>query len=97
MPLEFIGTGNKSILVRLNVQHLHYSDIIMSVTVSQITSLSIVYSAIYSGADLRKQWGSASLAFVKWGNSPVISEFHNSPHKEPVMQKMFPFNDVIMK
>ena len=32
---------------------------------SQITSLTIVYSTVYSGADQRKQQSSASLAFVR--------------------------------
>ena len=32
---------------------------------SQITSLTIVYSAVYSGADQRKHQSSASLAFVR--------------------------------
>ena len=70
----------------------HYSDIIMSVMTSQITSLTVVYS-VYSGTDQRKHQSSASLAFV-WGihRWPV-----NSPHKWPVMPKMFPFDDVIMK
>ena len=47
---------------------------------------------IYSVADQRKHQSSASLAFV-WGIHlwPV-----NSPHKWPVTQKMFPFDDVIM-
>ena len=31
---------------------------------SEITSLTIVYSAVYSGADQRKHQSSASLAFV---------------------------------
>ena len=31
----------------------HYSDVIMAATASQITSLTIVYSTIYSGADQR--------------------------------------------
>ena len=59
---------------------------------SQITSLTIVYSIVYSGADQSKHQGSASLAFV-WGihRGPV-----NSPHKWSVTRKMFPFNDVIM-
>ena len=71
----------------------HYNDIIMSVIASQITSLSIVYSTVYSDADQRKHQSSASLAFV-WGIHwwPV-----NSPHKGPVLRKMFPFDDVIMK
>ena len=64
----------------------------MSKMASQITSFSIVCSTIYTGADQSKHQSSASLAFVqgihRW---PV-----NSPHKGPVMRKMFPFDDVIM-
>ena len=65
----------------------------MGAMASQITSLTIVYSTVYSGADQRKHQSSASLAFV-WGIHwwPV-----NSPHKWPVTRKMFPFDDVIMK
>ena len=60
---------------------------------SQITSLTIVYSTVHSGADQRKHQSSASLAFV-WGiHRPPV----NSPQKWPVTQKMFPFDDVVMK
>ena len=64
----------------------------MGVVASQITSLTIVYSTVYSDADQRKHQISASLAFV-WGihRGPV-----NSPHKWPVTRKMFLFDDVIM-
>ena len=41
---------------------------------SQITSLTIVYSTVYSGAEQRKHQSSASLAFYA-GNSPVAGEF----------------------
>ena len=41
---------------------------------SQITSLTIVYSAVYSGADQREHQSSASLAFV-WGIHRGTSEF----------------------
>ena len=60
-----------------------YNDVIMSAIISQITSLTIVYSTIYSGTEQRKHGSSASLAFV-WGihRWPV-----NSPHKRPVTQK----------
>ena len=72
--------------------NIHYDDVIMDTIASQITSLTIVYSAVYSGADQSKHQSSASLAFV-WGihRGPV-----NSPHKWPVTRKMFPFDDVIM-
>ena len=60
---------------------------------SQITSLTIVYSAVYSGADQRKHQSPASLAFVGGIHRGSV----NSPHKWPVTRKMFPFDDVIMR
>ena len=70
----------------------HYGDFIMGTIASQITSLTVVYSTVYSDAVQRKHQSSASLAFV-WGihRGPV-----NSPHKWPVTRKMFPFDEVIM-
>ena len=44
---------------------LHYSNVTMSVMASQITSLMIVYSIIYSGSDQRKHQCSESLDFVR--------------------------------
>ena len=41
-------------------------DVIMTTIASQITSLTVVYSTVYSDADQRKHQNSASLAFV-WG------------------------------
>ena len=43
----------------------HYNDVIMSAIVSQITSLTSLYSTVYSDADQRKHQSSASLAFVR--------------------------------
>ena len=64
----------------------------MGAMASQITSLTIVYSTVYSGADQRNHQSSASLAFVqgihRW---PV-----NSSHRWPVTRKLFSFDDVIM-
>ena len=65
---------------------VHYNDVILGAIASQITSLTIVYSTVYSVADQRKHENSASLAL--W---PV-----NSPHNGPVSRKMFPFDDIIM-
>ena len=59
---------------------------------SQITSLTFVYSTVYSDADQRKHQSSASLAFVRGIHRGPV----NSPHKWPVTRKMFPFDDVIM-
>ena len=65
----------------------------MSTMRSRITSLTTVYSTVYSGADQRKHQSSMSPAFV-WG----IHQWPlNSPHKRPVTWKMFPFDDVIIK
>ena len=60
---------------------------------SQITSLTIVYSTVYSDADQRKHQSSASLAFVRGIHRGPV----NSPHKWPVTRNMFPFDDIIMK
>ena len=70
----------------------HYCDVIIGAMVSQITSLTIVYTAVHSDPAQRKHQSSASLAFV-WGiqRRPV-----NSPRKWPLTRKMFPFDDVIM-
>ena len=67
------------------------SVVIMSAMASQITSLMIVYSTVYSGAYQRKHQSSASLAFVRGIHRWPV----NSPHKWPVTPKMFPFDDVI--
>ena len=64
----------------------------MSVMASQITSLTIVWSTVYSGADQRKLQSSASLAFVRGIHQWPV----NSTHKGPVTRKMFPFDYVIM-
>ena len=70
----------------------HYSDVIMSVMVSPITGISIVYPPVCSDIDQSKHQSCTSLVFVR--------EIHwwplNSPHKGPITQKMFPFDDVII-
>ena len=71
---------------------VHYCDVIMSAMASQITSVSIVYTTVCSGADQRKHQSSALLAFVRGIHRWPV----NSPHKGPVTRKMFPFDDVIM-
>ena len=71
----------------------HYNDVIMGVMASQITSLMIIYSIVYSGADQRKYQSSASLAFVRGIHRWPV----NSLHKGPVTRKMFSFDDIIMK
>ena len=64
----------------------------MTMLASQITSLTVVYSIVYSGVIQRKHQSSASLAFVREIHRGPV----NFPHKWPVTRKMFPFDDVIM-
>ena len=53
--------------------------------VSQMTSLAIVYSTVYSGADQRTLQCSVSLAFVRGIHRWPV----NSPHKWPVTREKF--------
>ena len=70
----------------------HYHDVIMDAIASQIPSLTIAYSTVYSDADERQHQSSTSLAFVRGIHRWLV----NAPHKWPATWKMFPFDDVIM-
>ena len=59
----------------------YYNDVIITAMAFQFTSLTSVYSTVYSGADQRKHQSSASLAFVRG-----IHRWRGT----------FPFDDVIM-
>ena len=82
---QAISLGSWRTLLGILHRYVHYSDVIMGAMASQITSLTIVYSTVNSGANQRKHQSSASLAFVqgihRW---PV-----NSPHKWQVTRKCF--------
>ena len=84
-------SGNKP-LPEQKLTEIHYSDVIMGDIASQITSLAIVYSTVYSGTDQRKHQSSASLAFVLGIHRRPV----NSLHKWPVTRKIFPFDDITM-
>ena len=71
---------------------IRYNDVIINAMASQITSLAIVYSTVYSGTDERKHQSSASLAFVRGIHRWPV----NSPHKGTVTRNMFPIDDVII-
>ena len=89
----FLLTAKKITKLRISGLFWHYNDVLMSAMASQITSLTIVYSTVYSGADQRNHQSSASLAFVRGiHRGPVNSAFKGS-----VRRKMFPFDDVIME
>ena len=74
------------------VNIFHYNDVIMSAMASQITSLTIVYSSIYSRADKKNMKTSRH-----W---PLWLEFTGDrwiPRTKGQQRgKMFPFDDVIM-
>ena len=87
----FVLSANSTHIAGYPSTTKHYCDIIMGAIASQITSLTIVYSTIHSGAD-KKHQSSASLVFLRGIQRWPM----NSPHKWPVARKMFPFDDVIM-
>ena len=68
-----------------DVTQAHDDDIIMSARSSQITSFAIVYSTVYSRRRSKKT-----------SKLRVTSLCGNSPHKGPVTQKKFPFDDIII-
>ena len=72
---------NKNLPCYFDFFDIHYNGVKMESMASQIISLALVYSAVYSAADKKKHQSSASLAFVR------------GIHGGPVM---FPFDDVIM-
>ena len=89
-----VTSWNWTLLKLPSLAPAHYSGIIMGTIASQITSLTIVYSNVYSDADRRsKKTPKIRVTGHMRGihRGPV-----NSPHKWPVTRKMFPFDDVIM-
>ena len=70
----------------------HWSEAIMSTMASRITSITIAYSTVYSGADQWKHQSSVLLVFVRGIHRWPV----NSPRKGPVTRELFPFDDVIM-
>ena len=92
MPYFAVGNTNGFCSIPGHVHLYHYSDVIMSAMASQVTSLTIVYSTVYSGADPRKQQSSVSLALVRGIQLWPVNSLHNGP----VTWKMLPFDDVIM-
>ena len=72
-PVERLNSVNTAIV---NPVVFHYDDVTMSAMASQITSLTIVYSTVYSGPDQRKHQSSPSLAFVRGIHRGPV----NSPH-----------------
>ena len=76
-----VWTARLQVVTQMVDRLFHYSDVIMGAMASQITSLTIVYSTVYTSAGQGKHQSSTSLAFVlpsRWpfaGNSPLTGEF----------------------
>ena len=69
-----MAQNNCQLITWSNSVLLHYSDLLMSTMASQITSVSIVYSSIYSGAAQNKT-SKLRVTGLWEGNSPVAGEF----------------------
>ena len=71
---------------------VNYNGVIMSIWRLKSPALPLFTQPFIQGKDQGKHQSSASLAFLRGiHRSPM-----NSPHKGPVTQKMFPFDDIIM-
>ena len=66
VPRFVYGKQHDGLTYHSRVKFSLYSDVIMDTVASQTTSLTIVYSAIYSDADQRKHQSSAPQAFLRW-------------------------------
>ena len=71
---------------------MYYKDVIMTPMASQITSLTIVYSTVYSRHRSNKT-SKLRVTGLCAGNSPVTGEF---PAQKASKTEMCPFDDVIM-
>ena len=93
VPVTIISSGEGLTLSRQGIYYNDvYNDVKMSAMAFQITSLTIVYSTVYS----RRRWKKTSKLRVTGlceGNSPVTGEF---PAQRPLTRKMFPFDGVIV-
>ena len=66
----------------------------MSTMECQITTLTIVYSTIYSGEDQRKHQSSASLAFVRRIHQWPLNFSHKEPFDDVIVQRITPLSNI---
>ena len=79
------------IISMCSTKSLHYTDFIISLMASQITSLTIVYPTVYSRTDQRKHQSSVSLAYVR-----EFTWDQWIPRTKGSKAENFPFDNVIM-
>ena len=77
-------------------QVMHCSDVIMRSMAFQITSISTVCSTVCWGAHQRKHQSSALPGYWPLWRESAGDRYVDSPHKGPVTQTMFTFDDVTM-
>ena len=91
---KWITISRVNYMILFHYAYLHYSGVIMSAMVFQITGVLIVCSTVCSGADKRKHQSSASVAFVgrihRW---TVTGGF---PPQRASNAENISFDDVIM-
>ena len=63
--LSWVMAGCCQVTSYMYITQIHFSDVIMSAVVTQITGVSIVCPVVCSGANQRKHQSSVSLAFVR--------------------------------
>ena len=68
------GSHTGPVRVRWDMKNIHYGDVTMGVIASQITSLTIVYSTVYSDADKKKPSKLRVTGLCVW-KSPRTGEF----------------------
>ena len=95
LSLPLIPASGTQLLIcttgqKFKAHTVHCVTMIMGPKASQITSLTINYSTVYSGADQRKLPRSVPLVFPRGIHRCLV----NSPHKGPVTRKIIPFDDV---
>ena len=101
--LELWFKCHKKFVLELQIIGSHYNDVIMTTMASQITSLAIVYSIVYSSADQRKHQSSVSLAFVRgkqrasnaengsiwWRHHDITAEKATKSSSQPMLTNVF--------
>ena len=90
-----------NVLTPIVLSMFHYSDVIMGAIASETTSLIIVYSTVYSGADvsfkrIRKKIDRVLTAPHSAGSCMMAHWWvTDSPHKGPIIQKVCPYHDIV--
>ena len=79
-----------------SVSSVHLNDVIMGAIASQITSLTIVYSTVYSHADQKNIKAPRTNGQQRGKCFHLMTSSCILLHKAPVKRKPFPYHDVIV-